>query len=62
MSETVLPVFSSGSFMMFCFVFKSLSHFEFIFVYGVKMCSKFVDLCSCPTFPPPLAEVVFKRF
>ena len=26
------------------FIFKSLSHFEFIFVYGVRMCSNFIDL------------------
>ena len=26
------------------FTFKSLSHFEFIFVYGVRMCSDFIDL------------------
>ena len=30
----VLPVFSSGSFMLSCLMFKPLSHFEFIFVYG----------------------------
>ena len=35
---------STGSFMVSCFVFKSLSHFEFIFVYGVRVCSKFIDL------------------
>ena len=25
-------------------MFKSLSHFEFIFVHGVRMCSSFIDL------------------
>ena len=25
-------------------MFKSLSHFEFIFVHGVKVCSNFIDL------------------
>ena len=31
MSENVLPVFSSRRFMMSHLIFKSLSHFEFIF-------------------------------
>ena len=40
------------------YVFKSLSHFEFIFMYGVRVCSKIIDLhvAGCPTFPTPLAE------
>ena len=32
MSENVLPMFSSRSFMVSCLIFKSLSHFEFIFM------------------------------
>ena len=44
MSENVLPVFSSRSFMVSCLMFKSLNHFEFIFVHGVRMCSNLVDL------------------
>ena len=44
MSEKVLPLFSSESFMMSCLMFKSLSHFEFIFVSGVRECSDFIDL------------------
>ena len=35
MSENVLPMFSSRSFMVSCLTFKSLSHFEFIIVHGV---------------------------
>ena len=34
-AENVLPVFSSRSFMVLCVILKSLSHFEFIFVYDV---------------------------
>ena len=30
--------------MVSCLWFKSLSHFEFIFVYSEKMCSNFIDL------------------
>ena len=42
--ENVLLLFSSQSFMVSCLVFKSLSYFEFIFVYGVRMFSDFIDL------------------
>ena len=44
MSENVLAMFSSRSFMVSCLIFKSLRHFEFIFVYGVRECSNFIDL------------------
>ena len=38
MSENVLPVFCYRSFMESCLIFKSLSHFEFIFLCGVRVC------------------------
>uniref|UniRef100_A0A8D1MUP4 Uncharacterized protein n=1 Tax=Sus scrofa TaxID=9823 RepID=A0A8D1MUP4_PIG len=44
MLENVLPMFSSGSLMLSCLIFKSLSHFEFIFEHGVRVCSSFIDL------------------
>ena len=44
MSKNTLVMFSSRSFMVPCFLFMSLSHFKFIFVYGVKMCSNLIDL------------------
>ena len=44
MSKIVSPMFSSRSFMVSCLTFKSLSHFEFIFVYGVRECSNFMLL------------------
>ena len=47
MSENVLPMFSSRSFMLSCLIFKSLSHLEFIFVNGVRVCSNFIDLQCC---------------
>ena len=34
MSESVLPMFSSKSFIVSGLTFRSLIHFEFIFVYG----------------------------
>jgi len=37
MLESVLPMFSSRSFIVSDLTFRSLIHFEFIFVYGVRM-------------------------
>ena len=42
MSESVLPMFSSRSFIVSGLTLRSLIHFEFIFVYGVKKCSNFI--------------------
>ena len=42
MSKSVLPVFSSRSFIVSSLTFRSLIHFEFIFVYCVRECSNFV--------------------
>ena len=44
MSESILPVFSSRSFIVSGLTFRSLIHFEFIFVYGVRKCSSFILL------------------
>ena len=44
MSESVLPMFSSRSFIVSGFTFRSLIHFEFIFVYGVRECYSFIVL------------------
>ena len=44
MSKNVLLMFSSRSFMVSYLIFKSLSHFEFIFVHGVRVYSNFADL------------------
>ena len=44
MSESVLPMFSSKSFIVSGLTFRSLIHFEFIFVYGVRKCSNFILL------------------
>ena len=38
MSESVLPMFSSRSFIVSGLTFRSLIHLEFIFVYGVREC------------------------
>ena len=42
MSKSVLPVFSSKGFIVSGVIFRSLIHFEFIFLYGVRECSNFV--------------------
>ena len=44
MSESVLPMFSSRSFIVSGLTFRFLIHFEFIFVYGVRKCSSFILL------------------
>ena len=43
--------------MVLCLIFKCLRHFEFIFVYGVRVCPNFCWFtCGCPMFPSLLAE------
>ena len=44
MSESVLPIFSSRSFIVSGLTFRSLIHFVFIFVHGVRKCSSFILL------------------
>ena len=44
MLESVLLMFSSRSFIVSGLTFRSLIHFEFIFVYGVRKCSGFTVL------------------
>ena len=44
MSLSVLPMFPSKSFIAYGLTFRSLTHFEFIFVYGVRKCSNFLLL------------------
>ena len=44
MSESVLLMFSSRSFIVSGLTLRSLIHFEFIFVYGVRKDSRFIHL------------------
>ena len=44
MFGSVFSMFSSKSFTVSCIIFRSLIHFEFIFVYGVRECSNFILL------------------
>src|SRR5574337_643044 len=61
MSESVLPMFSSRSFIVSGLTFRSLIHFEFIFVYGVRKWSSFILLQVVDQiFPAPLVkDIVF---
>ena len=57
-----LPMFSSRTFIVSGLTFRSLIHFEFIFVCGVRKCSSFlllqvVDQFSHCIFLPPLSKI-----
>ena len=57
MSKSALPMFSSKNFIVSSLIFRSLVHFEFIFVFGVKKCSNSILLqCSCQVIPAPFIE------
>ena len=51
MSLSVLPMFSSKSFIVSGLTFRSLIHFEFIFVYGVRKRSNFILFHVAVPFP-----------
>ena len=54
-------MFSSKSFIVSGLTFRSLIHFEFIFVYGVRRCSNFILLHVAVQFSPApfIEEAVF---
>ena len=53
-------MFSSRSFIISGLTFRSLIHFEFIFVYGVRKCSSFILLQVVDQFSQHhLLEIVF---
>ena len=58
MSESVLPMISSRSFIVSGLMFRSLIHFEFIFVYAVRKCSSFI-LLQVFLAAPLVKEIVF---
>ena len=64
MSSSVLPMFLSKSFIVSGLTFKSLIHFEFIFVYGVaanaaaaKSLQSCLTLCDPRDGSPPGSSV-----
>ena len=52
MSLSVLPMFSSKSFLVSGLTFRSVIHFEFIFVNNVRKCSNFILLHVAVQFSP----------
>ena len=42
--QSVLPMFSSKFYSVFGLTFRSLIHFEFVFLHGVRKCSNFLLL------------------
>ena len=59
MLESVLPMFFSKSFIVSGLTFRSLIHFQFIFVYGVRKCSNFILLhVAVQVSPAPFSEEV----
>ena len=44
MSRSILPMFSSRSFIVSGFTFRSLIHFDFSFVHDARECSNFILL------------------
>ena len=55
-SKSVLPMFSSKRVVVSGLIFRPLILCEFIFVCGVRPCSNFTFICSCPVFPASLIE------
>ena len=55
----VLPMFSSKRCIVSSLTFKSLIHFEFIFVYGVRKCSSFILLQVVDQFSQRHLQVPF---
>ena len=51
MSKTVMPMFSSKSFVIPHLIFMYLIHFAFIFVYSVREYSNFIHLHGLYNFP-----------
>ena len=59
MSSSILPMFSSKSFIVSGLMFRSLIYFEFISVYGIRKCSSFILLQVVDQFSQPH---LLKRF
>ena len=50
-------MFSSKSFIVSGLTVRSLTYFEFLFVYGITKCFNFIFFtCSCPVFPGAFIE------
>ena len=49
-NQSVLPMFSSGSFIVSGLTFRSFLHFEFIFLYDVRKYSNFIIIHAAVQF------------
>ena len=54
--KSILPIFTSRSFMVSCLTFKYLIHFELIFLWCKKVVQLHSFACSSPVFPTPFIE------
>ena len=59
MSKSVLPMIFSKSFIVSGIAFRSLIHFEFIFVYDVRECYNFILLYVAVQFSELIEETIF---
>ena len=59
MSDNVLHMFSSRNCMVPCLMFKSSSHFQFIFVCGIRVHCNFIDLHVAVQLSQLLSEETF---
>ena len=51
MSESIFPMFSSESFIVSDLIFRSLIHYEVVFMYGVREYSNFIFYTYLSRFP-----------
>ena len=56
MSQSVLPMFPSRSFIVLGLIFRSIIHFGFIFVYGVRVEKAMAPHSSTPAWKIPWTE------
>ena len=63
-SENFLPMFSSRTFMVLQLIFKSFTHLEFIFVYGISWWSSFISFNVAVQISQPhlLMRLLFTLF
>jgi len=63
MSKSVLPMLSSRSCVVFHLIFRSLIHFESIFVYGVKiLCFEVMNLLFYPVYDLDSISIGHKQY
>ena len=56
---SMFPFIFLYEFVLWCLLFKSASHLQFLFLVGVCVDSNFSDICGCPTSSSPVAVETF---